>query len=81
MQSTGAGESYEDNAMRELEEEMGIRDAKLKMHFDFFYEDAVSRLWGRLFSCCYDGDIVLDPEEVENGQFMSLQVSYLWNNL
>lgn len=47
--STGFGESYEDNAVRELEEEMGITDACLETLFDFWYSDGTCRLWGRLF--------------------------------
>ena len=31
-----AGESYESAAMRELEEELGIRDTPLEQQFDFF---------------------------------------------
>lgn len=70
---TGAGESYEDNAVRELQEEMGIRAGQLTTHFDFYHADSVCRLWGRLFSCQWAGDeIKLDPEEVESGSFMSL---------
>ncbi len=56
---------------------MGVRGVKLEKHFDFFYSDSVCRLWGRLFSCQYDGPFKLDPEEVESGQFMSLEVSKL----
>ena len=70
----GAGESYEENAEREIAEEMGITAVELQKQLDFFYGDDVSRLWGRLFSSQYDGDIRLDPEEVESGQFMSMQV-------
>ncbi len=46
---TGYGESYEDNAVRELEEEMGITGACLETLFDFWYSDNTCRLWGRLF--------------------------------
>ena len=45
----GVGESYEDNAVRELEEEMGITGVPLETLFDFFYGDSTCRLWGRLF--------------------------------
>ena len=69
----GSGESYEDNARRELQEEMGIRAGELITHFDFFFADATSRLWGRLFSCHWAGEpIRLDAEEVESGAFMPL---------
>ncbi|CAL5221884.1 g4147 [Coccomyxa viridis] len=69
----GYGESYEDNAVRELEEEMGITGACLETLFDFWYSDNTCRLWGRLFRCKSDGPFTLDPEEVETGSFMSLQ--------
>ena len=49
QQFTGYGESYEDNAVRELEEEMGITGACLETLFDFWYSDNTCRLWGRLF--------------------------------
>mmetsp|Transcript_44436 Transcript_44436/g.85003 ORF Transcript_44436/g.85003 Transcript_44436/m.85003 type:complete len:187 (+) Transcript_44436:144-704(+) len=69
----GAGESYEDNAIREIHEEMGVTGVSLESLFDFYFEDTVSRLWGRAFSCVYDGDIVLQQEEVESGSYMSLE--------
>lgn len=37
--------------MRELEEEMGIKDAPISKLFDFWYSDNTCRLWGRLFRC------------------------------
>ena len=69
--SAGAEESYELNAERELQEEMGVQNAQLQHCFDFYHADEVTRLWGRLFTCTYDGQMKLDPEEVESGQFMS----------
>ncbi len=71
--AAGSEESYEDNARRELQEEMGIRAGELTAHFDFFFADATSRLWGRLFSCQWAGEpIRLDPAEVESGAFMPI---------
>jgi 8-oxo-dGTP pyrophosphatase MutT (NUDIX family) len=67
-----AGESYEQGAERELEEEMGIRGVPLTLLFDFYFEDEHTRLWGRAFSCRYDGEVVLQAEEVESGAFASL---------
>jgi 8-oxo-dGTP pyrophosphatase MutT (NUDIX family) len=64
-----AGESYDASALRELEEELGIQGVKLKQHFDFFHEDVGNRVWGRVYSCVYDGDIVLQEEEVASGGF------------
>jgi len=65
-----AGESYEEGAVRELEEELGIRETPLTSLFDFYYEDEYIRLWGRAFYCEYDGELVLQEEEVESGEFM-----------
>jgi 8-oxo-dGTP pyrophosphatase MutT (NUDIX family) len=67
-----AGESYEQGAVRELEEELGIGDALLTELFDFYYEDEHIRLWGRAFSCVYDGEMVLQKEEVESGEFIKV---------
>jgi 8-oxo-dGTP pyrophosphatase MutT (NUDIX family) len=67
-----AGESYAQGARRELEEEMGIRDVPLTPLFDFYFADEHTRVWGMVFSCVYDGEIVLQAEEVESGAFMPI---------
>jgi 8-oxo-dGTP pyrophosphatase MutT (NUDIX family) len=66
------GETYEQGAYRELEEEMGIRDVPLEREFDFFFEEAHFLVWGRVFSCSYDGPLKLQAEEVQSGSFMSI---------
>ena len=53
---------------------MGVRNVQLQKCFDFYHADDISRVWGRLFSCTYDGTFKLDPEEVESGDFMSVKV-------
>src|SRR5512132_824436 len=40
-----AGESYEQGAVRELAEEMGIRDVPLTWLFDFYFADERTRVW------------------------------------
>jgi 8-oxo-dGTP pyrophosphatase MutT (NUDIX family) len=67
-----AGESYEQSASRELKEEMGIRGVSLTHLFDFYHQDASNCVWGRAYSCVYDGEIILQEEEVESGGFYSL---------
>lgn len=67
-----AGESYEENAARELAEELGIRDVALQSHGDFYFADADVKVWGRVFSCCYDGELQLQAEEVESVLMMTL---------
>ena len=68
-----ADESYEDSAVRELEEELGIQNIPLKTLFDFYYEEPKSSVWGKAFSCEYNGEMVLQKEEVESGGFMSIE--------
>lgn len=67
------GESYELSATRELEEEVGIRDVPLTWHFNVYFEDDGCRVWGSVFSCVYDGDMVLQAEEVESGEFLPIE--------
>ena len=67
-----AGEEYEQGALREVEEEMGIRGVPLTPLFQFYHQAERQRVWGAAFSCVYDGAVVLQEEEVESGAFMSL---------
>jgi len=67
-----AGETYEQSAVRELREELGIGDVPLVHHFDHYYADADNRVWGRIFSCRHEGPFVLQEEEVADGRFLPL---------
>lgn len=64
-----AGESYEESAERELEEELGIRSALTQL-FDFSHEEGSNRVWGRAYACTHDGPVTLQEEEVAWGGFM-----------
>ena len=64
-----AGESYDESARRELQEELGIRDALLTSHFTFFHSEGKNQVWGRVYSCIHDGELILQEEEVESGFF------------
>jgi 8-oxo-dGTP pyrophosphatase MutT (NUDIX family) len=66
-----AGESYEESAARELEEEMGIAGVELEPWFDFYFEDQGTRAWGRAFGCRYDGELTLQVEEVQSVERLS----------
>ncbi|MDA8165774.1 MAG: NUDIX hydrolase YfcD [Desulfobacteraceae bacterium] len=70
-----AGETYEESAVRELAEELGIRGVPLSPLFDFYHEDPGNRVWGRAFSCVWDGGITLQAEEVAAGSFMSVDAA------
>ena len=66
-----AGESYDQSAAREIEEELGIREIPLTPHFTFNHEDDSNLVWGRVYSCIYKGEITLQEEEIESGFFMT----------
>ena len=70
-------ENYEESAVRELGEELGLKDRKLRHCFDRFYEDADNRVWGRIFSCRAEGPFTLQQEEVEYGMFVPVQTVLL----
>jgi isopentenyldiphosphate isomerase len=67
------GETYEQGAVRELSEELGICGVPLRRLFDFLYEDEHIRVCGAAFSCVYDGDMVLQKDEVESGAFLNVE--------
>lgn len=67
------GESYEEAAAREINEELGIREVPFMRLFDFYYEDKHIRVWGEAFSCLYDGKMALQKDEVESGAFLKIK--------
>jgi 8-oxo-dGTP pyrophosphatase MutT (NUDIX family) len=69
-----AGETYEQSAERELFEELGIKGVPLLFHFDHFYSDEDNKVWGRIFSCRHEEPFVLQEEEVESGEFLSIDL-------
>lgn len=68
-----AGESYEEGARRELEEELGITKTRLDALFEFYFASLDARVWGAAFKCVHDGRIVLQEEEIESGAFMEIE--------
>ncbi len=70
------GESYDQSAGRELEEELGVRP-ELTYHFELYYEDLTAlvrnRNWGRVYSCVHEGPFDLQPEEVVGVEFMPVE--------
>lgn len=69
-----AGESYRASAERELEEELGIKNAPLRAHFDHYFERPGNRCWGRVFSCVHNGPFTLQASEVQGAQFVDIQL-------
>lgn len=65
-----ARETYEEGAARELKEELGI-PAGFTFLFEFKFTDPCSNVWGRAYHCVYDGELILQPEEIDNGIYVS----------
>ena len=59
-----AGEDYDTAAERELEEELGISGVPLEPCFHFYFQNDDCRVWGKVFTCIYEGKMTLQPEEV-----------------
>ncbi|WP_422134164.1 NUDIX hydrolase YfcD [Endozoicomonas sp. ALD040] len=58
------GESYDVAAVRELAEELGIEDTPLEPLFHFYFQNDDCKVWGRVYSCQYEGELRLQEEEV-----------------
>ncbi|MBI5443741.1 MAG: NUDIX hydrolase YfcD [Deltaproteobacteria bacterium] len=65
-----AGESWDESAAREVEEELGVRGAPLQPLFELYYGDEGNRVWGAAYACTWDGPLTLQEEEVEWGAFL-----------
>lgn len=68
-----AGEDYAASAARELFEELGISGVPLQAHGRFRFARADNQLWGGVFSAVSDAPLVLQPEEVLEARFLTLE--------
>ena len=66
-----AGESYDQSAARELQEELGIT-AEPRYRFTQRYDGPSGRCFGGVYDVEWDGPIVWQPEEVVWGSFLEL---------
>lgn len=67
-----ADESYVESAARELEEELGVSGVELTAHERFFFDQPDNRLWCAVFSAVWDGPLTLQPEEVIEARFLTV---------
>ena len=67
-----AGESYVVGAQRELAEELGISGVPLTHHGVIYFEDKLSKVFGAIYSCVWDGPMQFQVEEVAGGKFYSV---------
>ena len=66
-------EDYAESAARELEEELGIDGVPLREHGRFYFDEPGNRLWGAVFSAVSDAPLRLQPEEVLEARFMTVE--------
>jgi isopentenyldiphosphate isomerase len=69
----GPGESELDAARRELAEELGVDSQQLEAHGSFFFDGPRNRIWGSVFSTISDAPLRLQPEEVLEARFVTLE--------
>lgn len=72
-----SGESYDVAAARELHEELGI-DAEQAGGLGFMFKHPACRHTGQefvqVYEVCWDGQIRIDPEEIDEGQWYEPEV-------
>lgn len=67
------GESYEETAKREIEEEAGIRNPKLEFIFDCHWKNEKKDSFEKVYKCVYDGEIKPQKEEIDDYFFISIK--------
>lgn len=68
-----AGETYDENATRELAEEVGITDSIPDPLFEFRFEAPNCQVWGKAFVIHYDGPITMVDGEVDEYVFIAFK--------
>ena len=66
------GEKIEDALLRETREELGVRDFPPEFLMRYEFRSQIEAELVYIYKCVYDGDFSLDPSEVDEGRFWSL---------
>jgi isopentenyldiphosphate isomerase len=67
-----AGESFDNAAQRELEEELGIKE-KVKYVFDFPFDSEEIHYLAKVYETIFDKEIIIDKGEYEQGKWVSTE--------
>jgi isopentenyldiphosphate isomerase len=67
--TVGSGESFAQNAVREIAEELGVRGVPVHELFAHRFRDAATNSLIRVFACIYEGPITLQASEVAGGDW------------
>jgi 8-oxo-dGTP pyrophosphatase MutT (NUDIX family) len=65
-----AGETYEECALRELSEELGISGVEPRALFKYRYDDPTWPSWATIFEVVWDGPLRHQASEIAWGEFM-----------
>lgn len=68
-----AGETYDDAARREVEEELGAPPRQLRVVGSLRYADAGTRVIGRIYDCRVDPPLRLQPDEIVSGEWLFVE--------
>ena len=71
--TVSSGEDVQETARREMEEEVGIRNVKLKFLFRMPFDTPKNKHIDWVYSCVYDGKIRVDGTETESYFFISIE--------
>ncbi len=66
-------ETYISSAKRELTEELGIVGVELKYLFKTQYESEQHKCYTVTYACLFDGPIILQEDEIEEGFFLAYE--------
>jgi isopentenyldiphosphate isomerase len=66
------GETYEQAAVREMREELGIVGIPLEHLYDYPLRNAIESENVRTYRAEYNGTIICDPHEIETGRFWTM---------
>jgi isopentenyldiphosphate isomerase len=68
------GETYLQGAKREVEEEIGVKDAKLKFLFKNRFRNEIDNNFAAVYRMIYDEKINFNKREFEHGSFITIRV-------
>lgn len=69
----GSGESYEEAAYRELEEELGIKNVNLDYLYDYKMRNEIESENIRSYFCRFDGCIDFNKDEIDETRFWEIE--------
>jgi isopentenyldiphosphate isomerase len=66
------GETIEEALCREVREELGITGFEPIHNFTYLFQSSVEREMVYSYRTIYEGDIVIDPEEIDEGRYWDI---------